>query len=345
VFKKTLITVSMLSFLAACGGPSATQSVTKAEERSGGFLGLAKNADVKVTTGKAFAGANEVIIGSFVVGFSIKKTDSAKAGGGLMGSGFGGKSTARSLLVGIDDATMQQITDQLYEDFVKGLESRGYTIADRSVLLEHDSFKKTKKLETPYEDNSDGLFGKGSISKYFSPAKLGAISPFMGDISGITGGFGFSNPAVGAAEFANKTGKKVVHAVYVVDFANTEKYGSWATSTSNINVGQGLSVIPEMSKVSIIGGHSGTFSSSNGSIVLGQPTTSDKPFADVVDATSDAAMATEVAANVIGFLGGVGTNKSRSFEFKARPDDFKAATLDAVGQANKALLDKMASLR
>lgn len=345
MFKKTLITVSMLSFLAACAGPSATQGVTKAEQRSGGFLGLSKSADIKVNTAKAFAGANEVIIGSFIVGFSIKKTDSAKAGGGLMGSGFGGKSTARSLLVGIDDATMQQITDQLYEEFVKGLEARGYTVADRAQLLEHDSFKKTKKMNSPYEDNSDGLFGKGSISKYFGPAKLGSIAPFMGDIPGVTGGFGFSNPAVGASEFANKTGKKVIHAVYVVDFANSDKYGSWATSSSTVNVGQGLSVIPDISKISIIGGYAGTFSSANGSVVLGQPTMSEKPFADVTDATSDAAMAGEIAANVIGLIGGVGTNKSRNFEFKARPDDFKAATLDAVGQANKALLDKMASLR
>src|SRR5690606_16192329 len=146
---------------------------------------------------------------------------------------------------------------------------------------EFDAFKKTKKFNNPYEDNSDGLFGKGSISKYFGPSKLGSLSVFAGDIAGEMGGFAFSSPSAGASEFANKTGKKVIHAVYVVDFANSEKYGSWATSTSTINVGQGLSVIPDSSKISIVGGYAGTFSSANGSVVLGQPTMSEKPFADV----------------------------------------------------------------
>lgn len=344
MYKSSVAALSALVLLTACAGPSATQGVTKAGERSGGLFGMSKADTVTVRTGEAFKGVNEVIIGDFVVGFALKKTDSAKAGGGLMGSGFGGKSTARCDLTGIDNATMQQVADAVYANFVASLEAQGVKVADRSELLNSDAFKDTTKMENPHEETQGGLFGTNGITKYFAPTALGEIRP-MGDIPGVTGGFGFGNPMVGASKFASATGKKVLHVAFVVDFANTEKYGSWATSTSNINVGQGLSVIPGYTKIGIIGGEGGTFSTNIGDITLGQPTTSDVAFADVVDSTTQGEVATETVANVIGLIGGVGTNKSRSFEFKARPEDFSRASVDAIGQANTILMQKISELR
>lgn len=345
MLKKALMISCATLVLAGCGGPGATQSVTKAGEHKSGFMGLSTTDTVTVETAQAFKGVEEVILGSFVVGFATKKTDSAKAGGGLFGNGFGGKSTAECDLTGVDDETMQQITEAVYADFKKGMAAKGIKIVSRDALAEHETFKGVSTLKTPHEESQGGLFGTNSVTKYFAPADVSPIYPFMGTIAGVMGGFGFSNPSVAAATYADKTKQKILHAVFVVDFANSEKYGGWATSTSNVSVGQGLSVIPQVSKIAIIGGSSGTFSTNSGNVALGQPTMSEKPFADVTDATGEGEKALEVAANVVGLIGGVGTNKKRSFEFKARPDDFKAAAIDAISQANTLLINKIGELK
>jgi hypothetical protein len=331
--------------LAGCAGPSANSGITKGAERSGGLFGMVKQDAVKVETADAFKGVNQVIIGAFSVGFATYKTDSAKAGGGLTGSGFGGKSTAKSTLIGIDDATMQAITDTAYKGFVADLQAKGYTVVDRASLAGDPDFAKTKTYPNPYEDSSGGLFGTSSKTKYFAPSSFGGLKVFMGDIAGLTGGFGFDNPSISASQFAKSKGIKVLNVSYVLDFANAESYGNWATTTSNVNVGQGMTIIPEYTKIGLIGGDGGTFQSSNGFVRLGQPLTSNKEFATVKDSTSDTYKGVEVATNVIGLLGGVGTNKSREFDFTARPDAYKAAALDVIKQANDTMIGKMASVR
>lgn len=333
--------------LAACvGGPSATQNVTQSATRSGGLFGLSKNEAVMVDTGAAFKAADNVVIGNFVVGFVTEKTDSAKAGGGLTGNGFGGKSTAHSVLQGVDDATMQKITDAAYADFVAGLKAKGYKIADRSVLLNDEGFAKTKTYPMPYVDSKGGLFAGAASTKYFTPAAIGKNAHlFMGDIPGFTGGFGFSNPSTAAAVFAEKTGTRVLNAVYLVDFANADGYGGSFRSSSSISVGQGLSVVPENTHLGITGGHAGTFSSAIGKLRLGQPVTSSKAFATVDDATSGAYKTTETVTNVIGILGGIGSNAKRDYTFRARAGDYQAASLDALKTTSGKFLSTMTSLR
>ena len=46
---------------------------------------------VKVTSPNNLQGTQKVTIGQFTIGFLTERRDSAKAGGGLMGSGFGGR--------------------------------------------------------------------------------------------------------------------------------------------------------------------------------------------------------------------------------------------------------------
>lgn len=343
---KHLITLCLAAtMLTACGGPGATQSVTKAGEAKGGFMGLSTQDSVKVDTADAFKGVEEVVVGGFSVAFDVSTTDSAKAGGGLMGSGFGGKSSAKSKLTGVSDAVMQQITDAAYNDFVAELKAKGYKVADRSAFIKSDDLKDTKVYANPTEDTQGGMLGGGNTTKYFAPSSFGGLRLFQMEIPGTMGGLGFSNAAVGAANYAQKTGKKVVSATYKVDFANAESYGGTFTSSSNVSVGQGLTVVPEYTKIGIVGGQGGTFSTNIGSIKLGQPITSDKEFAKVEDSTTDTDKAVQVATNVVGLLGGVGTNASRKFEFKARPDAYKAATLDSLKKANDALVGKMKELK
>lgn len=331
--------------LSGClGGPSATDAVTKAEERTG-FMGLSKKDQVSVTSAEAFKGAEQVIIGGFTVGFAVNKTDSRKAGGGLMGNGFGGKSTARSSLTGVSDADMQAITDAAYADFVAQLQAKGYTVADRAPMIQSEAFKSVTPQPVPYEDTQGGLLGGGNTTRYFAPSQFGGLLTFLGDIPGNMGGFGFSNPSMAAQKYAAETRQKVLHVIYLVDFANANGHGGWHTSSSSVQVGQGLTVVPEYTKLSLIGGQAGTFSTANGAIALGQPVSSDKPFATVNDSTSDAGKALEVATNVVGALGGIGTNSSRRYEFVANPAQYRDASLDALAKANATFLDTMAGLK
>lgn len=342
---KFVAVLSVLSVLVACAGPSAKDGVVKSQERSGGLFGMVTQDTVKVTTGDAFKGAQKVVIGGFTVGFATYKTDSAKAGGGLFGSGFGGKSTATSTLTGIDAAAMQKITDAAYKGFIADLKVQGYEVVDRNELLNYKDFKSSKSYDSPYEESSGGIFGASSKTLYVAPTGFGGIRSFMGDLTGFTGGFGFANPFHGAAAYAKETGVKVLSVVYVLDFANSESYGNWATTTSSVTVGQGMTILPEYTKLSVFGGDMGTFSSANGSVALGQPVMSERLFAEAKETSSDAYKAAEAAVNVVGLLGGVGSNKSREFEFIARSADYEAASLEAIQKTNNLLIGKAASLR
>lgn len=345
-FSSLMTTAAAVLFLAGCmGGPSASGGIAQGATQKSGFMGLKTNGAVEAVTPAAFKGAEKVVIGNFVVGFATYTTDSAKAGGGLLGNGFGGKSTAKSTLTGIDAATMQAITDAAYADFVRQLQAQGYTVAPRDGLLADARFAKSTQMDSPFNDSTGGIFGGGSKTTYVAPRALGSIRPFMGDIPGTMGGMGFSNPTVAASEYASKSGEKILSVVYLLDFSNAESYGGWHRQSSAVQVGQGLTVVPGTSKVSLIGGQSGTFSSANGSIAIGQPITSQTAFADISDATSDAAKATEIATNVIGVLGGIGSNSSRQFTFAARPGDYTAAAHDVTGQATRLLVGQMAALR
>ncbi len=114
--------------------------------------------------------------------------------------------------------------------------------------------------------------------------------------------------------------------------------------SSSIQLGQGLT-LEEGGKVAIVGGQMSSFSNNIGNVSLGQPITSEKEFATVVDSTTGVDKGMQVAANVIGVIGGVGTNSKRNYEFKSNPADFKAAALDVAEDANEAFVGKMQELR
>lgn len=333
--------------LGACmGGPSASNDVVAAKKQKSGFMGLSTTEDVVVATPAAFKGVNKVQIGSFTVGFATYKTDSAKAGGGLMGNGFGGKSTAKSTLVGVDDATMQKITDAVYKQFVADLQASGYTVVDRASLVADAGYAKLASAPNPYESSDGGLFGANSKTKFFAPTEFGGtIRPLAGEVPGIGSVFGIATNATTVANYAKASGNKVLSVVYVIDFANSEGYGGTFRSTSSVEVGQGLTVVPQYSKINIIGGDAGTFATNNGSMTLGQPVMSTREFAAVSDSTSGASRGMEMAANIVGVLGGVGTNAKRDYTFTARPDDYSTGTIEALGNANKVFVAKAQSLR
>jgi len=328
-----LVTLSITACAGGGGGGTPFDAMGSGTEKA-----------VNVNTGAAFKGIETIVIGGFTVGFDMEKTDSVKAGGGLLGSGFGGKSTARSKLVGVSDATLQAVTNKAYEDFVGKLKAAGYKVVDRSQLTSRESFSTTKSYPVPYEDTQGGMLGGGNTTKYFAPSSFGGLKLFLGDIPGA-GGIGFSSPVAGAIEMAEKTGIKVLHVKHHIDFANSDKYGGWHTQSSSISVDQGISMPGGKSQLGIIGGQGGTFSTNIGTIGLSHTISTDKKFAEVSDATSDASRAVEVATNVVGVLGGIGSNTSRRYEFKANSAAFQEASLDTIEKVNGLFVDEMKNLR
>ena len=305
---------------------------------------LAKGNPVKVAKADAFKGVQNVVVGSFTIGFLTERTDSSKAGGGLLGGGFGGKSKARSALQGIAAADMQAITDAAYEDFKAQLTAKGYTVAPHSELLSSGAFAKAKPASVP-QNFSIPFEGDKADATYFAPTELGQIVFYPGDV--LVGGFGAigagmaqGQAQMGTANFAKSAGKGVVNVLYLIDFADSEKYGGWFRSSSAVKVKAGLAIAPGASRLTFFAP-----SGKVGSISLEEPVAVGGDFAEVKDTTGGTAKAVEAVSNVIGILGGIGSNKSRKYSFVAAPDRYRTAATDAVKQANRRLVDQTAALR
>lgn len=333
--RSSLITLLVATtMLVGCAVKSTTGGTTPGEASSG-FMGLSKTDDITVETGAAFKDKSQVVIGSFQVTFLEEKRASNKAGGGLLGNGFGGKSTAKLDLVGVTPAYMQAITEAVYQDFLGKLASSGYSVADRGALVAHPDFTGVSADVSPKREESS-FFGGDVTQTTVAPQAIGKI---------YGGGFGFSNPSMGAALFAEKANTPVLFVNYTVDFANMAGgHGGYFKTTSSVEVGQGISV-PPGSGVTIIGGQSGTFSTTVGSVKLGQPVFSTTTFGEVVNTTTDTEAGVETAMNVIGVLGGIGSNQTRSFEVRANPDSYAQVSANVMGDANTKLIGKMVALR
>jgi len=335
-----VIPVAMAIVLAGCSVTS-NDTVMKTEKRSGGFMGLSTTSDVQVDTPKAFSGAQTVVIGGFKVGFNQSKRLQKKAGG-IFSGGFGGKSTGLVKLDGIGPEVHQRIVDQAHEKFVQALVDQGYQVLPRETFTGSPAYAGTKEYDFPYEDDQSGLLSSYGVGTYYSPSQIGPRQPvFLGEIAGVTGGIGASNPMNAVAKFGEQAGAHVINVAYMVDFAGA---GGHAGSTfSSLEVGQLMSV--DTGLVGIGSGYMGTFSNKVGKLTLGQPIGSEVAFATIENNTSSAEVGVETALNVFSAVLGGGTNQTREFVFHADPEKYAQAALDALDKANSIMTSKMAELR
>lgn len=335
--KTTIALLVVTSMLTACA-VQHTDSATGPEEVSGGLFGLSKADNIAVDNESAFKGKNQVYLGGFHVAFLEEKKASNKAGGGLTGSGFGGKSSANIDLKGITPEHMQAITEAAFLDFTKKMTDAGYIFADRNVLLTSDDFKSVAGEASPKREESS-FFGGGVTQTIVAPAALGKIYA-------MDSGFAFSNPMVAANNFSNKHDNiPVIFASYTVDFANKAGgHGGYFSMSSSLEVGQGISVAPG-GGVQWLGGGGGTFDNRMGSVKLGQPVGTGETFGTMTNTTSEAEVGLEAAVNVIGLLGGIGSNQSRSFEIVADPQKYATVTGKALSDANTSIVTTMQKLR
>ena len=340
-YRLVYLMVGLLFLMTAC----VTASSEPVKPAGGaGFLGI-KSDDIEVDTEKAFKGADEVVIGSFKVGFVEYKKASATAGGGfLSGGGFGGKSKAKIRLSGVSDETKQAITNAAYEDFVVMLQNAGYTVIDRERLMGSEPFSQAETYPAPYQTEDSALAMYCTLN-YYVPSGFQGVHFFMQDgISGV-GGWGMKYPNSAAIEFAAQSGIRVLAINLLVDFANTEGSGGSFRSTSSVTVGEGLSV-RHGSGLQFIGGHMGTFSTANGRVYLGQPVYSTENYADeVADVTPEGNKVVEGAVNVLSAVLGGGANVTKEFEVRADQEKYSQIVSSLIKDADQAIVDTMSRLR
>ncbi len=347
---KYLLILPLVGVLSACG-VSSSSGVMSHSENKGGILGMSTVDDVTVDGAGAIEGVQNIVIGSFKVGFveSAKQTNQAK--GTFMKSAFGGKARGNMTLEGVSEKTKQDITNMAYNDFINDMKSKGYNIVDRSTLTSVDSYSSMPTKTFPMLADNSGFLSSYGKTMFYQPTALGTTGvTFNGDLPENTSGGASMIPSLtgisGAmsahgdikiANYAEKNGVAVVSVTYLVDFAAVG--GHSGISSASIKVGQNLAVT--QGSLKFISGGSSTFKKGTANIALGQPIESGQEFGTVVDDTSGANVAIQEATNVGSLLLGQGTNRSRNYIIKADNSKYKSQSVDILKKANDALISKI----
>lgn len=292
---------------------------------------------LEVTDRGALANASELAVVSFNVGFIFESIDQTAKTGGLMGA-FGGTTKARSSLVGVTPEMMQQITDAAYADFVQRVAAKGFTIAQAS-------FDGLSGERGPSEENIK--LEKKSTGKavFYAPSAMPMQVFLRGDVAqrkslanfGDEGRAGRNSFAVEQA--AKTSGVPAIGVVYLIDFSDQKRPGAFSFGGS-LKVNANLSIVPDYSKVTIIGANG-----KKNEIVLNDPVSIDGDFVEVADATSKTEKTAQAAGNIAGGIGaalGIGApriGKTRKFEFTAKAETYQQGAIELAGATNAIVVD------
>ena len=302
----------------------------------------ARAQEVQVRNANALEGVTRVVVGGFVVAFLTDRTDTSRAGGGgLLGGGFGGRSTARSALEGVSDTDFQAATDAAYADFINQIQTAGYQLADRTPWVEAMSAGRVSPGENGRERGLITARDSRAASKVFSPTVLGGPMIARESVGHIMDrGIGDNTAALrmsmSSEAFARESGQAVLNAFYVVDFASAETYGGWFRNSSAVSVQAGLAVVPELSMLVAYAPSRRVVTA-----ILKQPVAVGGDFGTFSDTTSSGSRAAQVGANVIGILGGVGTNSTRRYTLQAVPERWTAGAGELTALANTRLIQAL----
>ncbi|MEO6041590.1 MAG: hypothetical protein ABIP41_06795 [Croceibacterium sp.] len=308
----------------------------------------ADDAPLKVQNKGAMTGASRIAIGAFNVGFIFESVDQTKATGGLMGA-FGGATKAKSSLVGVTPAMMQQIADAAYADFTGQLQARGLAVADPAAVFGDPAMARAKGDAGPAEINitlEKGSKGKATFYKPTAlPVQLMLAGDFLGSgMSSIGRNMQAGQNSAAVATFAKNTGTPVVDVVYLIDFSDQKRPGAF--SFSGIKVNANLSVAANFSKMSVVGANG-----RQNSVTFAKPVAVEGDFIEMADATSGVGRATQTAANIAGGLaavaglGGLRFGKTREFTFTAKPGNYEGGAGKAASLANQQLVAQLVAQR
>ncbi|MXO71386.1 hypothetical protein [Alteraurantiacibacter buctensis] len=294
---------------------------------------------VEIERPELMAGMTQVTPFAFTVAFMTESRASARAGGGLLGGGFGGRSTVRSELVGVGDADFQAATDAAWAVFQARLAASGVTLADRAGLIASLP-SRYRPLEQGVERDVVESRNESSKARLFAPTALGTpviMQEWMGWVSGagFNGTMHSVNANQGAAAWARSTGIPVVSTLLVVSFAEAETYGGAFRNTSSVSTDAALALLPERSLLSVYA------NGRVGEVSLREAVASAGDFGTYENTNTTADRIGQGVANVIGLLGGVGTNSSRKMAMTADPARWKDGVNDIMTQGLDRLVGGM----
>lgn len=320
---KKILSISLLLILAACGVSSEKNNVIEHNKNGAGFLGMGTKDDVIIERQASLKNINEVVIGSFAVGFNDSSVEQKSAKRSLMGGGsnWGGKASGKVRLEGVSDATKQAITDAAYNDFVNKLRTYGYTVRDRSALTSSGAYQSATKKTYPYVDDNSGFLSSYGQTLFFQPTALGA--------EGLSIDGAFNQTGSKMLEFAKASNIAVVDATYIVDFVATGGHSS--AMSASIKVGQNLAVTDANIRFSKDGA---------ANVKLGQPVESGQPFGTVINETTTTDLAVSEATNVARVLMGGRSSRSRNYVIQADPAKYQSQSIRILGEANGKMIAK-----
>ncbi|GAB5560328.1 MAG: hypothetical protein SynsKO_19750 [Synoicihabitans sp.] len=135
---------------------------------------------ISLNVAKEFSGkakflnrTNRVIVAGFRVGFVVRDSVTASVAAGYQ---FGGTHTsgARSKtaveLAGVDSATLQNITEELYHDFIADLKAAGREVVSLNEVKTSEGWGRLEVSETPYVKESKFL--QDRVLSVYTPAEL-----------------------------------------------------------------------------------------------------------------------------------------------------------------------------
>lgn len=312
---------------------------------------LAKDkAPVKTTNAKAMAGLSRVVVSSFAIAFVTDKTDAAFAGSRRTGKAMGVIAKAR--LAGVMPVDFQAITDAAYADFSERMRAAGYTLGDRAAMVGDKQMTKVQYVASGTEGTL--VFGKDSKAKavFYGPTVFGSTPLLKGEtgdtgVAAMGGMFGalkafsaIGGPAYAKTMYAVQNGQPTVSVLYVVDFADADRYGASYTTVATVGLTASLAVVETLSTL-------GTINAKGivGSIAVAQPVAVPGNFGKMQDSTTGGQKLDNVAGAVIGGLFGSGSNTYKHITFSADPVSYRTGAIAAATATNGVIVAELAAHR
>ena len=288
---------------------------------------LAEREPMRVSSERNFADVNEVVVGSFIVAFIYEKRDRLSVGGG-------GSRNSRVDLAGVDTPDFQAVTDQAYADFVASLEAGGIAVRDRAGFASALAASSARPLENG--DDRSLPFGRdeGAKARLYSPTGFGGVYPirdfeaFSG--AGIGTAFAMNGVMTSFASYARDNNVPVVSAIYLIDYADVEKYRSVFGSVSSITTSTSLAVAEDKTQLALYNseGRAGT-------ITMRTAVASPGAYGTLEDTTSGSQRAANIVGGIFGALSGTGSSSGRRLTYTAEAEPWRRGVADLARRTSE----------
>ena len=228
---KTSLLVASMAVIAGCAStpppPPSYNPADSAATQAATFVGANKSA-------KNMQKVKKVALTACNVMFADKSSASASTGAGLFGDPASGDTRRVDervvvvyTMVGLDDAVMQKMTDDICNDAEKRMADSGLEVVPRSELAKNENYQKMLEAgrKSPYEFK----IGQNTY-KVFSASGASIFDPrYIGTMSGL--GQAFKQAKGGSAaqletRMMNEMGVDSVQMNMLVDFAELASDGN-----------------------------------------------------------------------------------------------------------------------